>query len=71
MVGGGIGKGLSRPLSSWGNGHVAVDIVIMYIALLVGGQSNIVFGSELRATVSGAFAGNNLHVLESSVFDNR
>ena len=35
----GIGKGLSRPLNSWGNGHVAVDIVIMYIALLVGGLS--------------------------------
>jgi hypothetical protein len=34
---GGIGKGLSRPLNSWGNGHVAVDIVIMYSALMVGG----------------------------------
>jgi hypothetical protein len=35
------GKGLSRPLNSWGwgNSHVAMDVVIMYSESLVGGES--------------------------------
>jgi hypothetical protein len=54
-------------LNSWGNGHVAVDIVIMYIALLVDGRG-VLCDSELRIKES-VFV--RAQFARAEVFDNR